>query len=598
MLGKHWRGFGSSVVAGVMLSAILPYNASAVNSVVGYDKSIVRGTEVCGISVRGLEYTDAVELERSGFKLGKDYTYDGSRKMYVPTRQEVREGLGNMMLMLQINGVDVNQLVDDRLKYSIVRADMKDVLGHAFVWQDEPEIYLYGKYLDYWEGAETEATIVHEFGHYVESKYVSNLDRRIAYAKLRGLPTEMVYETQDGAEWGDLFEEIFAEDYKSLFVDGSLYKANQKPLSVAKRDKLRDMIVGWMVEDMDPSRDISKALSDLRYSGIVTDSDLLMCDDQAEKYLDESVSGSELVNWLVEMYYSKDTRLGDMLTRRDIDREIHKRFGFYPSDVDELSNSRYKKIVGYFNGEVDQYVKGRFERRTVILSSRVKSDLGKRYGSYTSNVLSDAVIFKMMDGSAVKSYKNGKVTRGELAHWIVSSRGVSRVSYAEARRILKGYKDVDVTSRYGRDVATVIKNKWMYGVKLGSFGYKNVVSKEQSAFLMGNVYGNVKGTGKYRVYFKDAKAVSKRYKKNVDRLRSVGVLRSDSVGKFNPKSDLTRTQWLGMLTRIERLDRGSNLRAMYRDEGMLSIYGVQDKLRRGSVSSLKISKRDVINWMK
>lgn len=595
------RGVNCRVLTTALLGITIGFSGVSSGNVYGESigglSNVHRGDVLCGIHVNNLSRTDAEELVKYGYVEGKDYVIDSKRNLYMPKRDEVVDGLSTMLLELQLRGVDVNQLVS-RLDYSMIRIDMKDTLGQAFVWQKEPKIYLYGKYdFDYWDSIETNATAVHEFAHYVDARYMGDEDRRLAYAKLRGLPKEMVYLDDSNVAWGDMFTEIFAEDFKSLFIDRALYKVNQKPLSSKKKEKMMDMIVSWMVGDSDPSFEYSRDLNFVRSSGLINDSDVLFCDDQAGVFLREGISGSDIINWLVSRYSAESVGFSEYLNTIDVNREVWKSYKFYPSDVDRLTKDQLVNVVRYFKELTYSYVRSEDRKRYNLDKKSVRKLTGREMTAYTEDVITLGKRYGILDDKSI-SDPYMKVSRGKFAEMLVDYSGVRRLTYKQSSVVLKKYRDVRVRDRYARDIATVIHNGWMFGVKKGEFGTGRVMTKEQIAYLVYNLERDrLKGTSKGSLA-RDSNRISDTYKKAVVELKGAGIVKYRKGGYFYPKQDGDLVYATGLLTRLKAADLKETRRGLYVLNRETGLYELSSRVLNRSVSANKVKKRDMIGWLR
>ena len=104
------------------------------------------------------------------------------------------------------NSININVNLFDRQVYRVSEGAVVPYGGSSF----GGNIYIFA---GYWSGDAVSSAIVHEIGHMIRFRFVSNAELQ-TYMGMRGVQNK---ELMNGVT--DLWEELFAEDFRTLFGD-------------------------------------------------------------------------------------------------------------------------------------------------------------------------------------------------------------------------------------------------------------------------------------------------------------------------------------------------------------------------------------------
>ena len=125
------------------------------------------------------------------------------------------------------------------------------------------------------------------------------------------------------------------------------------------------------------------------------------------------------------------------------------------------------------------------------------------------------------------------LTRGEVANLIY--RLMTRESRDEYYSTENSFNDVQSGMAYNTAISTLRNAGVLDGFADGSFGYKEVITREQFAAMLGRLFdASYNGTDVFRDI---ADSPAKDY---INLLGTLGILSADENGNFNPKAELNR----------------------------------------------------------
>ena len=182
-------------------------------------------------------------------------------------------------------------------------------------------------------------------------------------------------------------------------------------------------------------------------------------------------------------------------------------------------------------------------------------------------------ITRWSDYSIVKGYGSGNfkpddaVTRAQLGAFM------TRVFKYKAVEPIKEYQDISKNAWYGNTIGA-ISNKAILYLEGEQFKPNQNITREEAAYAMAKAYRIIpseKSAG-----FKDQAAISKWAVGAINALVEKDYMKGNPDGTFNPKSELTRAEFIAMLDKINHnyIDKNGVYTTLEKGNTMINVPNV------------------------
>lgn len=478
---------------------------------------------ICNISIQKTDFNNAALLNGGGYYIMENsYLPDLNGKLNMPREEYVEEGIISVLSAFEKAGINTNNFAKEGLFYEIVNAEMPGVLGHAFVLHHRPTVYLYGNQTSLSQ-QQVRVTTVHEFGHYIET-YFTYEDKE-KYRQIRGIPFEWL-NNASGSKWEERFQEAFADDFTSLFLENFNSRAAVGPIPPEKKEILKTFMLDT----------IKKRTGELFVSGQVESYifekreklriNALVCDSYMATFLDEEPSsGKQLLNWYLNELASRDKGFEKYIKMIALERVLADE-GFNINSMG-VSKSDHKKILDILD---------------ILLQYYSKFNKGNEAKIWPKN-------------PELNNSYNFLITSGLLSPKSVNQYDMNkRMTLKEVVDVL--YKDLNLRDN-NKSFEARLKNliKLGYMSKTIQRDPNSNVTREQAAFILTNTY-DLNGTRPIK--FKDNQKIHSRYYNAVSVLYHSGIIKGYPTGEFKPKENVTRHHFITMLNRAKQTDITDN----------------------------------------
>lgn len=286
------RRFKVAMVAFLVFALIFPSNIFA--------KEELFTAQICNIHLdtKGVEEAELLTSPRYRSSVGEVIT--ANEEIVFPVQMnKVEDAIYAFIGALKKYRINPGEFAVGGLNISRVKAVVKnksgdEIAGHAYVYYPEDrDIYLYDTSLYDISSTSILGTVLHEIGHFVDSKYFTDEDRE-SYMKLRGLY----------GSWNDPYVswevnpiEVFAEDFKILLGNsiGQKLKSHSdyKGMDASLAQQFKDLVVSAMKRGQSEYQaDPYQRLIEL---GLIADSVYFSCDqNERDSLLSSDLTSKEL----------------------------------------------------------------------------------------------------------------------------------------------------------------------------------------------------------------------------------------------------------------------------------------------------------------
>lgn len=514
------------LIAGVTLLLLSPLNVYAHGEWKDNIESIV---------IKETNYTDANLLNGGGYYLMTSKYTIKDAELSKPEGWVVKRALTTMFLKMEKYGVNTQSLAEKRLTYEIINVDMENIAGHAFVVHPNPTIYLYGKYDYQLSEYNVGVTTVHEFAHFVEKNVLNSQDRQ-QYREIRKIPNNL--NNQQELEWGQRFEEIFADDFTKIFYGLKFHRLAVPEINEEEIKDVRDLIIEAIKRETtarvytdDRNRFIIEKL-DLQEQGI------LPYGESMEKYLNNNLTTEYMIKWFTSDIIIKDEDFSKYLKVIDLER-IFKGYRVGNHSTSGLNKNDIKNMIEMIENLLEKDI---LIDRTIYWGS--KYDKNK----VTKEIDKAKMMFKERNIiTADKLTKGDKpITRQEAVHLLYKSL---ELNVKETNVENNKFIDVPANHPYSAEINLLVKHGVITGKTQEEFGWGEYLTREQMVGILNRAYNFNKLNNNKEITFKDKETISKIFLKDVEALYSNEVIHGNVNNTFKPKEKVTYNQLLLMLYR-------------------------------------------------
>lgn len=456
--------------------------------------------------------------------------------MRLPSTGTVKSALIQTLSQLETQGVNTESLVEKTLIYEIVNVDMQNANGQAFVAQPTPTIYLYGKYIPSSYTQNPTDTAIHEFGHYIEKKYFTAADRQI-YREIRKIPAE--WQNQQTLPWANRFEEIFAEDFKTIFKGKGKNRAGVGAMSLEQEKSVDELILSVLKRETNERVYVSDLHEFIVNNKYIFNEELLLHRDALDSFLFRDLTGENMLNWTISYLSHNDPDFLSYLGMMDLPYEMYNSTGLYPTNLKSVSNEDMRKVGAFYIKLVKQHATNQ---------KKETWDQVLQQNQQPKKTLSD------IDQSLLVFHKRGilvpstqqeldrVMTRGEAAHLLYANLELSSVPTIKTTK----FKDIPKGHAYIHEIETLTRMGVFHGKTKDSFGWSESITREEMAAVIARAYSFKDDT---KVTFVDDHKISANFKKDVVSLYNHGIFKGSKNGYFHPKEKITSSQYVMILNR-------------------------------------------------
>jgi enamine deaminase RidA (YjgF/YER057c/UK114 family) len=491
-----------------------------------------------GITIKETPYAQAELLDGSQYYSGVGtYIKDTENKINLPLKETIKKALIHLLSQLESDGVNIEEVVSNSLIYEIINVEVEGALATAFIEQPLPKIYMYGNYSKPLTEKAITNTTLHEYGHYFEKYFMTYEDKK-EYRSIRKIPAEI----GNGRElpWKQRFEETFAEDFRCIFNPTMPNRASLGELSTTQQKDIRNLIVAVL------KRKTSERIytTDLQKFTVENKSilatDILLYGSMYNSFMASNLSGSSMLNWSTNYLSSIDPEFKVYIKSFDKEHSMLEHSGIFPTTLAEVKTSDMSKEVSF-------------------LSNIVKINTTNKKKAYWENFLSQntlknpAKTTELDDALAIlaerkvldsKTSLTQAVTRQEVAHLLYKSLELNGTNNQLENT---SFKDIPNNHKYTKGIYTLRQLGIMQGTEKESFGWNKPVTKEQIASILATAY-KLETTNKS--VFKDINKSNENTKDSINALSKLGVIKGDQKGNFNPKQNVTRSDFMLLLNKV------------------------------------------------
>lgn len=253
---KYKKIINMSIAVFTMLSLTPVNNTSAemiYNKDDGYNRYIYDGTfkqsplQSCKFIISDDNYKIASQLYNPQYLITSSLLpSDDMSQMETPNPEIVKEAIDNLLAKLYSEGIQIKNLGTSNIEVKSINSPMQNVLGHAFVANNDHSLYLYSSFsVNHWNPKMVYQSTIHEIGHYIDAKYFTEQDRN-EYRQIRGITESDWYDTDN--IWNARPVEMFAEDFSYIFIpteyiDSNVTRTVMGKMSDEKKSELKDFFV-------------------------------------------------------------------------------------------------------------------------------------------------------------------------------------------------------------------------------------------------------------------------------------------------------------------------------------------------------------------
>jgi hypothetical protein len=518
------KGTGKIIVAVSLCLVLSPFNIQAYAS---------ETRSIGGIVIKNTDYTDAVLLNKypSIFKLNETYVVEDKEGMSFPSQEIIYQALYTSLNKLENFGVNVEGLADLELYYEIVNIDVKDTRSHTFAFDKPATVYMYGEY-DYQISDQTVYnTTVHEFGHYIQGKFVHDQAGKDKYSALRGIPSD--WTSTSSTPWNQRPSEMFGEDFMQI-IAGTNNRGALGPLTEEQKTAFIALIKDAINSNV-PERVYQSEVHQLIVENKADLSiDELLYRNMQDTYLAKNAEPEDSLYWPVWYLGTKDQNFKSTVNSIDILNDLNSFNGLDLTRLDQISSQNMKDILAYMYYLVDlKVIHDKQQAWNNYLVQENKTGLSEVDQSVL--LLNNRGI--RTDFKALTSLVN----RQQAAHWLCLNLELDTSTVTN-----NTFSDVPEDHPYAKEIQALRDIGFITGNSNNEFGWNKLLTREEMIAILNRAYH-------FRVTsaspFKDNSFISEDFRNDVNALYSQGIITGNEDGYLYPKEQVLFSEFLLMLKR-------------------------------------------------